>query len=163
MAPENFTLIFDVTEAGYRQWNFPAFGLIFVAIGIGLLIYQYLRPTQKAKTFRRWFPFVYLAFAVVWTLGSFAATFTDYLRLRNAVRDGRCEIVEGTITDFVPMPYQGHAMEHFVVNGHYFKYSDFVVTAGFNNTQSHGGPLSEGKRVRICNVGGEIARLEIAW
>jgi hypothetical protein len=163
MATDNFTLVFDVTEAGYRQWTFPAFGSIFVAIGIGLLIYQYFRQTEKGKTTRRWFPFAYLAFAVFWTVATFAGTFTDYLRLRNAVRDGRCEIVEGTITEFVPMPYEGGATEHFVVNGHCFKYSDFVVNAGFNNTQSHGGPLGEGKRVRICNVDGEIARLEIAW
>jgi hypothetical protein len=163
LTADNFTVVFDVTQQGYRDWTFPAFGLIFVAIGIGVLVHDHYRGVRKSTALRRFFPYFYLGFALIWTTVTFATTFTDYIRLRNAVRSGRCEIVEGTIADFVPMPYQGHAMEHFVVNGHYFEYSDFVVTAGFNNTQSHGGPLGEGRRVRICNVGGEIARLEIAW
>jgi len=37
-----------------------------------------------------------------------------------------------------------------------------MVTAGFNNTLSHGGPIHEGLRVRIADVDGAIARLEIA-
>ena len=163
MTADNFTVVFDVTQQGYRHWTSPAFGLIFVAIGIGLLIHRYYRPARKSAAFPRVFPYLYLGFALMWTTVAFAATFGDYTRLRDAVRSGRCEMVEGAITSFVTMPYQGHAMEHFVVNGHYFEYSDFVVTAGFNNTQSHGGPLGEGRRVRICNVGGEIARLEVAW
>jgi len=163
MAPENFTLIFDVTQEGYRQWTFPAIGLILMAAGLCVLVYQYLRPPRRFKTYSRVYPIIFVSLALVWTLGAFAITFGDYAILRNAVRDGRCEIVEGTISNFVPMPYEGHAMEHFVVNGHYFEYSDFRVTAGFNRTQSNGGPLAEGRRVRICHVGGEIARLEVAW
>jgi len=53
-------------------------------------------------------------------------------------------------------------MERFVVNGHHYEYSDYVVSAGFNNTQSHGGPIREGITVRIADVRGKIARLEIA-
>jgi hypothetical protein len=53
-------------------------------------------------------------------------------------------------------------MESFTVNGHHYRYSDSVVTAGFNNTQPHGGPIREGMTVRITNFGGQIARLEIA-
>jgi hypothetical protein len=36
------------------------------------------------------------------------------------------------------------------------------VTQGFNDSQNHGGPMREGLRVRIADVNGEIARLEIA-
>jgi len=48
-----------------------------------------------------------------------------------------------------------------VVNGHRFAYSNLVVTAGFNTTTASGSPIGKG-----CSpdrdVGGEIARLEIA-
>ncbi|HKR01699.1 MAG TPA: hypothetical protein VJT09_13555 [Pyrinomonadaceae bacterium] len=162
MAQDKFKVIFDITEAGYRQWGFPAVGLIFVVVGIGLIISRRLRSTVDTKLSRRLAPYLYTGFAALWTISAFAGTYSEYRRLLDGVRAGRCQVVEGTVTKFVPMPLQGHAMEHFVVNDHYFEYSDYVVTAGFNKTQSHGGPLREGLRVRICDVDGAIARLEIA-
>jgi hypothetical protein len=163
MASDNFTLIFDVANAGYRQWTFLGIGLGLTVIGSLLIVYQLYRPPSKRGSYKRLFPYLFTAFALVWTLAVFTGTYWDYLRLRSASRNGSCEIVQGTITNFVPMPKEGHATEHFVVNGHYFEYSDFTATAGFNNTQSHGGPLAEGRLVRICSLDGEIARLEIAW
>ena len=63
------------------------------------------------------------------------------------------------------MPYEGHATEHFVVNGVRFEYSDFEVTSGFNNTSSHGGPVRQGLYVRIHyierNSKNVILKLEI--
>lgn len=59
-------------------------------------------------------------------------------------------------------PYSGHARETFVVNGQYFSYSDYDLTQGFNQTQSHGGPIKEGLQVRITHVDGSIVKLEIA-
>ena len=84
-----------------------------------------------------------------------------YRRAVNAVRNHRAQVIEGVVTDFKPMPYTGHAMESFAVNGVRFEYSDFVITAGFNNTSSHGGPIREGLPVKIWYSGGEILRLDI--
>ena len=70
--------------------------------------------------------------------------------------------IEGTVSQFIPMPYTGHAMESFVVHGVRFAYSDYVITAGFNNTSSHGGPIREGLPVRIWYRGNEILRLDVA-
>jgi hypothetical protein len=79
------------------------------------------------------------------------------------VEENRCWMVEGPVDHFVPMPYGGHASESFSVHGVPFKYSDFMITGGFNNTVSHGGPITSDSHVRICydpsnNV---ILRLEI--
>ncbi|GAC1417844.1 MAG: hypothetical protein NVSMB69_18760 [Novosphingobium sp.] len=52
-------------------------------------------------------------------------------------------------------------MEHFDVAGVTFSYSDYVITAGFNNSASHGGPIREALPVRICHRDGEILRLEV--
>ncbi|MGH9970245.1 MAG: hypothetical protein ACREBG_20950 [Pyrinomonadaceae bacterium] len=60
------------------------------------------------------------------------------------------------------MPFEGHADETFVVDGHRFSYSDYDETKGFNRTQSHGGPMREGLQVRITHVDGSIVKLEIA-
>lgn len=157
-----YIVVFDVTQAGFKDWHFSAFGLIFVVIGTGMLIYRWKNPA-KDSTFRtRFFPYVFTAFAVLWTATSFWATFSDYRHLRDALLNGKYTIVEGTVMDFVPMPYSGHAMEKFNVAGHHYEYSDYNVVAGFNNTQSHGGTIRQGLRVRIADVDGQIARLEIA-
>jgi hypothetical protein len=42
-----------------------------------------------------------------------------------------------------------------------FCYSDYVVTAGFNNSTSHGGPIMAGLPVRIAYYKGEILRIDV--
>ncbi|WP_321797617.1 hypothetical protein [Burkholderia sp. BCC1988] len=66
------------------------------------------------------------------------------------------------MTAFEPMPYGGHAMERFCVGQVCFSYSDYVVTGGFNNTASHGGPIRAGLPVRVSYVDGLIVKLEVA-
>ena len=60
------------------------------------------------------------------------------------------------------MPAEGHQDETFTVNGIHFAYSDYVITGGFNQTQSHAGPIREGFAVRIHYVarGNIIVKLE---
>jgi hypothetical protein len=159
---EAYTTVFDVTQAGFRQWSFSAFGLIFVAVGLAL-------PTlirlgifrQPPPWMQKWFPRVFLGFAIFWTATSFAATYGDYHAAVHAMRSNEAKFVEGIVTRFTPMPYTGHAMESFVVQGVRFEYSDYVITAGFNNAASHGGPIREGLPVRIWYRGNEILRLDV--
>ena len=158
----HYELIFDAEQAGYRNWWFPAFGLIFVAIGAGILLYRSVRPTPNRSRWDRRFPYLFIGFALSWMALAFLMTYVDYLHLRDALRSGNFMIVEGKVEDFVPMPASGHPAEHFQVSGHRYSYSDASVIAGFNNTQSHGGPMQQGLLVRIADVGGQIARLEIA-
>ena len=68
-------------------------------------------------------------------------------------------MVEGWVENFVSIP---HKTERFSVCGASFSYSNYGVTAGFNNTNSYGGPIREGMWVRIAHVGNRIARLETA-
>jgi hypothetical protein len=53
-------------------------------------------------------------------------------------------------------------MEKFCVNDHCFEYSDYVITGGFNNTRSHGGPIREGLPVRVTFIRNKIIKLEVA-
>jgi len=162
----NYELIFDARDSGFREWWFPAIGLIFIAAGIFLL--------KNRKSMRYMFSWqldpketvklgcFVLVFAVLWTTVASVSMGREYRRLRKALDGGGINVVEGPVSDFVPMPYQGHAQEHFTVCGVPFSYSDYGVTAGFNNTSSHGGPMRQGLWVRIEHVGSTIARLEIA-
>ena len=127
-----------------------------------MLIHRWKFPAKDTTFWSRIFPYAFAGFALFWTATSSWSTFSDYYKLKNALLTGKYEVVEGVITDFVPMPWGGHAMEHFKVNGHYYEYSNFNVIAGFNKTQAYGGPLRGGLNVRIADVDGQIARLEIA-
>jgi hypothetical protein len=106
--------------------------------------------------------FFVLACSVLWIAFTCSRAWRDYSALRNALKEGNIAVVEGRVENFVPMPYIGHAQERFSVCGVSFSYSDYGVTAGFNNTSSHGGPIREGLWVRMAYVGNSIARLEIA-
>lgn len=89
-------------------------------------------------------------------------SYSSFVGLRDAARSGKVEVAEGQVKEFVPMPYEGHANESFVVNGHRFEYSDYDLTKGFNQSQSHGGPIREGLQVRITYIDDKIVKLEIA-
>lgn len=160
----NYRVVFDIASAGYKSWFFPAFGLLFIAVGIVLVLARKNLPGRWAKRPRlsAVFSFFFLGFAVLWTLASFGATYSDYSALKEAERSGNVQRVEGRVSNFQPMPPSGHAMEHFCVNADCFSYSDYVITGGFNNTSSHGGPIREGLPVRVTFVGNSIIKLEVA-
>jgi hypothetical protein len=151
----NYVVVFDVADAGYKSISSPAFGLIFVAIGIMLVMSR--RPirrwNERGTVARLIFPFGFLTFATVLTVGAFVSTYADYRAASSARQDNSARVVEGVVTDFKPMPAAGHAMESFCVSGVCFRYSDYVVTAGFNQTSSHGGPIRDGLPVRVTYIG----------
>jgi hypothetical protein len=169
MSTDHFVKVFDVLDSGFRNWTFPAIGLIFVTLGIAsfafpkmikMLSIPYISFDTRWKRFFRYF---FLGFAILWTALAFFGTYSAYLRHRALAQDNACRIVEGPVEHFVPMPYQGHADEAFYVSGILFKYSDFQITDGFNHTASHGGPIKDDSYVRICYdpSGNVILRLEI--
>ncbi len=159
-----YKVVFDIAEAGYRTWTLPAFGLPFILIGALLLKFHKYLPAWPIKSvkFKKWFALFFLVFSILWTSGTFFATFLEYRSLLSAMTTGNYQISEGIVTDFVPMSPNGHSYESFTVDGKNFQYSDYVPTAGFNNTRSHGGPIRPGLKVRILHVGNAIIGLEVA-
>jgi hypothetical protein len=123
---------------------------------------QRILPAGLQGRSRRVFSWVFFLFAVAWTFFTFAGTYSGYSSATNALDTGKYSVVEGPVTQFVPMPYTGHSEESFVVDGKRFSYSDFIVTSGFHNAASHGGPIRAGLYVRVSYIGNVILRLEIA-
>ena len=123
----HFETVFDVAQAGYRNWWLPALGLIFIAVGAFEVVFPRIaRVVIQSGLSPRFF----IIFSLVWTLVAFGMTFADYILARDALTSGQASIAEGVITDFHPMPYEGHAEENFVVAGKRFAYSDYAITSG---------------------------------
>ncbi len=164
LLPMEYITVFDIANAGYKSHSFPEFGLIFVAAGSILVAFKSRLPnwSQRSTISRAIFPYGFLGFSLLWTMATFFGTYRDYRNASDAERTNTTSVVEGQVTDFRPMPVSGHAMERFCVSGKCFEYSDYVVTAGFNNTSSHGGPIRENLPVRVTYVGNTIVKLEKA-
>ena len=152
-----YVVVFDVTKAGYHDYWFPAFGLIFVAYAMGELLCRRYFPGIFRKPFRR----LTLILPVAWVSITFAATFYDYARLSSRLREGKCEVAEGVVQAFHPARNEKDE-ESFVVNGQFFNYSSHVPTAGFSRTVAEGSPIRTGLQVCIRHLKGEIAELEVA-
>jgi hypothetical protein len=61
-------------------------------------------------------------------------------------------VVEGPVEQFHPMPSGGHDTERFDVAGVHFEYSHWIMSQGFNQDITVGGPIREGLYVRIHYV-----------
>ena len=159
-----YRTVFDIATAGYKSWHFPAFGLIFIVVGVLLIANRKNLPGWWGKNPKaaNAFAFYFLGFALLWTGGAFVSTYGQYASLARAIDNKSARVVEGIVTNFRPMPYAGHAMEKFCVASTCFEYSDYIIAAGFNNAASHGGPIHDGLPVRVTYVGNSILKLEVA-
>lgn len=169
MGNQELVVAFDIAEAGFKDWEFSAHGLIFIVVGLALwlvpkyfpVVWQLFDPSDSQKWMRKWFPRFFLGFALFWTIGAFAATYGSYRSSLSTYESGNFDVVEGVVERFDPMPKSGHQDESFTVDGVTFTYSDYQVVPGFNNTKSHGGPIDAGIYVRASYVNNTILRLEV--
>lgn len=153
MNSANYTVLYDLGGEVPALW-FPAFGLLFVAIGVALWRYgraddSLWRWPLRSRRARTVWTLVWLGFSSLWTLVAGVAVIGSFIRNQYELRAGEARVVEGTVEDFHPMPYGGHDTERFRVGAVHFAYSDFEVISGFHQTSSHGGPIREGLAVRI--------------
>jgi hypothetical protein len=157
ISQDSYQVAFDLSQKSF-QWWFPAFGLIFLGVGAVMI---WLGRRNHWPLSRRFVSYFMVVFACLWSGFAFSTMFSEYLSLRSEYRKGQFSVVEGRVTNFHPMPYEGHQDECFSVQAETFCYSDYAITGGFNNAASHGGPIREGLPVRVSYIGNTIVRLEV--
>ncbi|MBD1575662.1 hypothetical protein HC723_04240 [Vibrio sp. S11_S32] len=157
----DYEVVFMMARGGLGSLTFAIPGLVFIAIGFFLIKNRDRLAKYRSRLFVTIFSWFFFVFAVLWTLLAGLGIGLIQYQLRSDYAEGNYEIVEGIVENFEPMPYEGHQSESFTVNGIKFKYSDFRVTSGFNNTKSHGGPIRENLPVRISYIGNTIIKLEV--
>jgi hypothetical protein len=157
-----YRLVYDAVQAGYTDWWFPAIGVAILVVG---LVGPHLRRKER-RALGPWFAHLVAGFALCWVVGAFWTTYGGYRSMRNALRSGRFTVVEGRVRNFQPSDPGDHGDERWEVEsgGRVYRYA-YVrssLTPGFRKTSVHGGPVHEGLRVRVADVDGCIARLEVA-
>jgi hypothetical protein len=161
----SYHVIFDATDQPFWQASYNVF-FVFPVVGALILIFptlmQQLLPRGAQGALRTMLGGIFLIVPPI--IGAYVIinAYSYRQRVLEWLRDGHVQVTEGPVTDFVPMPYEGHAQERFTVRGHTFSYSDYVLSPGFHNTASHGGPIREGLNVRVTFAGNLILRLEVA-
>jgi hypothetical protein len=69
-------------------------------------------------------------------------------------------VVEGVVSDFLPMPPGGHASESFTVDGVHFEYIGGWGSTTFGHEWNKGF-IHDGVQARITFVGKDILKVEV--
>ncbi|MGB3120563.1 MAG: hypothetical protein WBE58_17200 [Verrucomicrobiales bacterium] len=152
-----YKVYFDARDLDGRDWTFVVVNLLFVLLGTGMVLFR------KRLRLSAFFP--YLFFGISLTIAAVTGGglwLGKQFGLPNKLRHNECEVIEGTVSGFLPMPPEG-GIESFSVGGRKFEYGEEVSSSatGFSEPASAGGPIRDGLKVRIHHAGGAIARLEI--
>lgn len=160
----NYQLVFDAAAQGYTTWRAAILPASIAVVGILLAVASHEQALDKRRGLN-FYQTLAASVGVLAALGCVAMlvhTWREYDILRGSLRSGNFRLVEGRVTGLVPEGPDGHPMETFRVDGTRFTYSTSDITSAFHWTVARGGPIREGLRVRIADVNGAIARLEIA-
>ena len=150
-----YHLVYDVRLASWRPNVTPWDVVPFVVAGLLLAIFSKKRAARIAG----------IVVAIAVPLAEALAGWREYqdvVALRRALARGEAVRVEGTITAFIPGRSDGHPPESFQLGTRQYEYSPYLVRPGFRWVRGNGGPLRDGLRVRLYDVRGDIARLEVA-
>jgi hypothetical protein len=158
----HYRLVYDLAQAGYTGWPYPGIAVALLVVSVA---------NAKLRRRRRqplgpWGDRSTAAFLGCVAILLFAVTYLPYRSMRKALESGRFTVVEGTVQRYRlndPVTTDEETWE--VVSGgsvYRYSYDNATPEPGFGHTTAHGGPIHEGLRVRIADVGGSIARLEVA-
>ena len=158
------TEYFNVLKNGDRVFDFASDGLIMIAIGIAFIILYIIQGVLKRSTIMILL-YIWTGLGVLWTSSCYYLSARDYQYFKRAIEKKKYQEVEGYVENFESstIVYNTERVryntgkvrnfkvttESFSVKGVHFKYSSNLETTGFNQTKSNGGPIDEGKYVRI--------------
>ena len=156
----DYEVVYNAATIPFRYPRDAWFGLLPMAIGLVMTIAPKRWAEARAGLIRL-LGITVIAFGAFLLVGVPAQQRAGYEELRAGLERGTYTLTEGVVSEFTPGKPDGHPMERFVVAGREFRYSPYTPI-GFNRISALGGPIRVGRRVRIADVGGVIARLEVA-
>ena len=152
-----YQTVFDTARQGFHTWKASALGLPFMAGGVYMawLVRRFsAQPAQRRVGTLVAVAVILLGMGISVTV--FVGLRAEYRELCSALESGRYEVVEGIVSDFTAKGPGSHPPESWSVGGHRYTFYS-AITSGFDQS----GQVHPGGRVRIADVRGRIARLEM--
>jgi len=140
--------------------------IILFALALGALLYAYTVISEDATYKDKKFMIIVLLVGICCIeISALWSETQQENECRSWRKEGVYQISEGKIVNFREDPSQSHKWESFDLKGQTFTYqlgNGPNQRCGFHQTKYWGGPLHEGKWVRIYHNEGLILRLELA-
>jgi hypothetical protein len=157
--PTTYHVVYDAVAARFPGWWVAAVGVPAAALGVALL----RRPARSRRV--ELLGLLLAIFGGTWAVVTGVGLYAQHARLRAALRSGAYTPVEGVVYDgdegATGRPAAGSWRVDDGRTAHWYRYSGSPFTAGYRRPRA-GGAVTGGARVRIADVGGRIARLEVA-
>jgi len=159
MSPDYATVYSIASQpTDWSALQFVLLGPVLMVVALALVFLKRRFQWEQPKLLFMIFMFF---LGLIWTLSAEFLPASSKAHALQAYQSKDYSVVEGTVRDFDPMPYEGHKDECFSVQDQRFCYSDFELGAGFHQSASHGGPIRSGLPVRIAYKDGTILRLDV--
>ena len=160
MSPDSlhYRLVYDVARAGYADWYFPGIGVALLVAALASARFRRKHALERSPRADR----LLYGFLACWIIGAFAATYGSYRSMRKALQSGRFTVVEGRVRGYRWRdPDQLWEVES---GGRVYRYAYkcAALSPGSGRLPLPNVPIHEGVQLRIADVGGSIARLEVA-
>src|ERR1700682_6324257 len=115
MNDSDYVVVFNILDHTDRQWWWPDGGLllsflVFLVIAIFWIIKDQKLGEIAFFKLKVRFLAVSLVFTLIVLPLGFIGTYRDYWTCANALASGQASHIEGTVDNFIPMPYYGHAL-----------------------------------------------------
>lgn len=158
-----YHVIYDAARVRFPAWPVASVGLLVAALGVGLG--AYFRQRGVTSPAARTFVTSAIIFGVSWALLVGGGLYAQHGQLRSALAEGSIVRVEGVVYDSPPgAEKDGDGRSWVVESGttaHWYRYDRSPLAVGYRRTAPGTGGLRDGARVRIADIGGRIARLEV--
>jgi hypothetical protein len=156
-----YTTIFEVSYFGPGGLGMP---LLFLSAGVVALLVMttHKTSTRREGAFKGVFLFVWGTFWISASLFWLASAVRETHKLTQALKQGRCAGVEGTVSALREQPRSRHAPgDRIRIGDKEFVYSYFVAGPGYRTTVSHGGALVNGASARLHYLEESIVKVEV--
>lgn len=145
-----YDTVYDASDFHPGNWAVIALGAALMLAGVILIrLSRHHKPAKVDWTKHQpWpphpiFASIVFLFATTWTLLAGTFVIGDELAVRSALANKTYHVVSGPVTDFKPMPKEGHTGWGFTVQGVPFFEPDF---------QTYNGPVQADSHVRVSYI-----------
>ena len=158
-----YDVIYDASQVRLPSWPIALVGLAVAAIGVGLG--AYFRQRKVSSPVAQTVVTSAIIFGVSWALLVGGGLYAQHGQLVRALREGSFVHVEGIVYDRPPEGSKDATDASWVVEAgtkaHWYRYDRSPLSVGYRRSAPGTGGLRDGARVRIADIGGRIARIEV--